>query len=150
MFAQDVMLYYKKALGGLYMKHSVIFSKIGNNWDNALPLGNGCLGAMIYYNKGKLFAPLNHYEIYYNIREDVLPKDKLNKFIPTETPGRIHTETVERADRNRPSGQEPYCDFRTDKRYVFDQNDYGIDSYSGSYPSTGNLVYSFDKNIDSR
>ena len=59
------------------MKHSITFTNTDNKWDNALPLGNGCFGAMVYYEKNRLYMPMNHYEIYYNISDTVLPKDKL-------------------------------------------------------------------------
>jgi len=49
------------------MKHAVVFKNCSNHWDNALPLGNGVFGGMVYYNGTKMFMPLNHYEVYYNI-----------------------------------------------------------------------------------
>ena len=58
------------------MKHSVFFQNADNHWDNALPLGNGCFGAMLFFEENKLFMPLNHYEVYYNIKETVLPEDQ--------------------------------------------------------------------------
>ena len=59
------------------MKHSVVFKNQTNKWDTALLLGNGIFGAMLFYEKNKLFMPMNHYEVYYNISSEVLPKDKL-------------------------------------------------------------------------
>lgn len=55
------------------MKHSVFFNNAENHWDNALPLGNGVFGTMLYFEGGTLYMPLNHYEVYYNINDSVLP-----------------------------------------------------------------------------
>ena len=54
------------------MKHSVLFQNADNHGDNALPLGNGVFGAMLYYEDGTLHMPLNHYEVYYNIGDSVV------------------------------------------------------------------------------
>ena len=47
------------------MKHSVVYTNTDSHWDNALPLGNGVYGAMLYYEKNVLHMPTNHYEVYY-------------------------------------------------------------------------------------
>ena len=46
------------------MKHSVVYTNTDSHWDNALPLGNGVYGAMLYYEKNVLHMPTNHYEVY--------------------------------------------------------------------------------------
>jgi len=131
----------------IFLKHSVLFDNVSNRWDNALPLGNGCFGAMMYYKNNYLYMFMNHYEVYYNIKETVLPDDILKTYVPSNQPGKFHDETFDRAERNNQNCKEPYCDFRTDIVNAFDQDDYGIMGYSGSYPSTGNIKFSFSDTL---
>lgn len=137
------------------MKHSIIFTNTDNKWDNALPLGNGCFGSMVYYEKNKMYMNMNHYEVYYNIRENVLPEDMLKAYNPYYADGYIHDRAVEIADINQPSGDEPYCHYGTvrtteketpeslKKAYDVVKVSYGVGKFSGSYPATGNLKYEF-------
>ena len=88
--------------------HSIIFKNCENSWKNALPLGNGCFGAMAFWQDGSLSLPLNHYEVYYNISSAVLPEDKLKAASASADPGSVHRSYRERADRNQPKEGEPF------------------------------------------
>ena len=48
-------------------KHRISFTGVETGWHNALPLGNGRMGAMVYYRDGKLCIALNHYDCYYHV-----------------------------------------------------------------------------------
>lgn len=48
-------------------KHRICFTGVETGWYNALPLGNGRIGAMVYYREGKLCIALNHYDCYYHV-----------------------------------------------------------------------------------
>ena len=48
-------------------KHRISFAGVETGWHNALPLGNGRMGAMVYYRDGKLCIALNHYDCYYHV-----------------------------------------------------------------------------------
>lgn len=48
-------------------KHRICFRDVETGWYNALPLGNGRMGAMVYYRGGKLCIALNHYDCYYHV-----------------------------------------------------------------------------------
>lgn len=136
------------------MKHTVIFKDIENHWDNALPLGNGVLGAMLYYEQDRLFVPLNHYEVYYNIDDSVLPSstaeadqaliDKATETLGTpEFPyGKLHAERRKVADENAVEGA-PFCEYRVTRQQATDVANYGIATLKNSYPMTGDLSYSF-------
>ncbi|MBR2972739.1 MAG: hypothetical protein IKC41_00870 [Clostridia bacterium] len=126
------------------MKHSVIFKNTDNHWDNALPLGNGVLGAMLYFEKGTLNMPLNHYEIYYNIGKNVLPEDILAAMPEEKNPGRKLAEITARADANLPIGNEPYVKHGSRKEDVFKEGRFGRDKAARSYPKTGNFKFNFD------
>ena len=84
------------------MKHSVRFDNCENHWDNALPLGNGVFGCMLFYERARLHMPMNHYEVYYNISDTVLPDDILASMPECDEPGAIHNQCRQRADRNMP------------------------------------------------
>lgn len=129
------------------MKHSITFNNVDNNWDNALPLGNGCFGCMVYFKNHKLNIPMNHYEVYYNIEKDVLPQDKLKAYMESDSPGTLHEKYKQRADDNQPLQNEPFCNYGSDKKNAFDKNNYGIVGFSGSYPATGNLSFNFSDSL---
>ena len=97
------------------MKHSVVFDGCDNHWDNALPFGNGVFGCMLFYEDDRLYMPMNHYEVYYNISKRVLPEDIYNATGISNTPGALHKSVRERADFNRPPEGQPFCLYRTDR-----------------------------------
>ena len=125
------------------MKHFILFEHCGNKWDNALPLGNGCFGAMLYYNNDVLYMPMNHYEVYYNVSGRVLPEDKLANRVPAKEPGLLHREYVDKANGNQPVGNEPYSYYRVKKEESLKNPGYGVYKFSGSYPATGDLEFYF-------
>jgi hypothetical protein len=44
---------------------TVAFDNAPSGWNEALPLGNGHFGGMVYFEDGRLTMALNHYEVYY-------------------------------------------------------------------------------------
>ena len=138
------------------MKHSVFFKNRDNKWDNALPLGNGCFGSMLYFEDHTLYMPMNHYEVYYNIAQNVLPADILkSKQDPSamtanageEQYGAAHRIFKNRADANQPKGEEPFQYYRSDSCDAMNPEPYAIGGFSGSYPMTGDLVYTFAETL---
>ncbi len=127
------------------MKHSIIFENRDNKWDNALPLGNGCFGAMLYFEDKKLHMPMNHYEIYYNIEKNTLPADKLKNTPPSDEPGGRFGRFLTQAYANEPTGDEPFCDYYVKRKNLHDSSYVSIDKFSSSYPATGNLTFHFDE-----
>jgi len=125
--------------------HSVVFENCENSWKNALPLGNGCFGAMAFWQNNCLSLPMNHYEVYYNIAENVLPKDQLRAKKICEEPGAIYKSHYDRALRNQPQGEEPFFYFRLDKENF--SNNSTARFISGSHPSTGELELKFSKEV---
>ncbi len=133
-----------------FSRHTVTFKNQENHWDNALPLGNNCFGSMLYYEDQKLYMPMNHYEVYYNVGTNVLPKDiyaALQKQEQTEgtsfAPGEPHRTYRKRADANQPKGKEPFTLYRTDSAVALNEEPYYLEGCSGSHPMTGDLVYHF-------
>ena len=125
----------------IYM-HSIIFKNRENDWKNALPIGNGCFGAMAFFENNTISLPTNHYEVYYNIEENVLPADMLRATPEESEPGKLHKSYRDRADRNAPREGEPFYYYRLDKdKPVSDSTA----SFSGSYPATGELKLILDE-----
>ena len=134
------------------MKHNVIFDNCENHWDNALPLGNGTLGCMPFYEKEKLYMPINHYEVYYTSGENTLPpvvqpQELEPKGDPVDNPGEIHADFYRRAVANEPPEGEPFCSYRTDRELSFKKKPYGVFKFSNSYPLSGELVFSFSDKL---
>lgn len=125
------------------MNHIVKFSNCFNNWSNALPLGNGVMGAMVFYEDGVLHIPVNHYEVYYYRTDEAFPEDMLENFCPPEKPGeQVHADYVQRAVRNQPPDGEPFIRYQHERTQK--PNEYNVCSFSNSHPSTGELRFVFD------
>ena len=142
------------------MKHSVLFDNADNHWDNALPLGNGVFGTMLYFEEGTLYMPLNHYEIYYNISDSVLPSsfaeedakfvEEAQKILGTsEYPyGKMHESRRNMADKNNAVTDEPFCEYRVSREQAKREQAYGITPLSNTYPMTGDLSFAFSPALD--
>lgn len=119
--------------------HGIRFENCENDWQNGLPIGNGVFGSLIYYKENKLFMPLNHYEIYYNISKSVLPKDILAATPVCENPGETLTARRIKAKQNGDGDNGLFSMYN-----VHRNNEASfLKEFSGSYPQTGELIYSF-------
>ena len=124
------------------MKHSVMFKNSENHWDNGLPLGNGCFGTMVYFEKNELYMPMNHYEVYYNIEKNVIPKQRALAMAEAENPGKDHEERIKLALENVPPEGEPFSLYRGPRKNTYNRDSYTSNLYS-SYPQTGDLKFNF-------
>ena len=122
--------------------HSILFKNCENNWQNALPLGNGIFGAMAYYRNKTLSLPFNHYEVYYNTKAAVLPEDILARTPIDKNPGELRRSYEARADRNQPEAGESFTYFRLDKAKARPYHAKVADT-GESYPQTGELHFHF-------
>lgn len=140
------------------MKHAITFKNQVNHWDNGLPLGNGVFGCMVYYDKHRLHIPMNHYEVYYNIRENVLPEDQLKALPEITDPGSVRRQRTEIANGNTPKPGEPFYYYRQARNPSAENSGkvgslqssgsaYAISQFSGSYPATGNMTFSFAESL---
>ena len=123
------------------MAHIIRFANCENNWMNALPLGNGVFGAMVFYEDGVLSLPMNHYEVYYNISDKVLPKDQLAQTPDFANPGNWHREWVGLAEKNKAKEDQAHCFYG--KRDRSTPADYVGVGLANSYPVTGELCFRF-------
>jgi hypothetical protein len=53
--------------------HDLVFSALPSRWDEALPMGNGAVGALVWQNDGKLRLSLDRADLW-----DLRPMDNLN------------------------------------------------------------------------
>ena len=127
------------------MKHSVHFNNQDNTWDNALPMGNGCFGGMIYHEDNVLHMFMNHYEVYHFVRKNVLPDDIRKGYKPPKEKGLAYQRYCKQADANQPKDGEPFCYYREDAAEAFDPEPYAEASFYSSNPSTGELQFFFDE-----
>ena len=124
------------------MKHSVNFRNCPITWDNALPIGNGNFGAMLYFDEDKLYMPMNHYEVYYTSSDKPFPNDRLENMPLLDNPGELHRSFKERADRNQPPEGEPFISYRTDRALLNKKKDqYGAGKWYGVHPATGDFIF---------
>ena len=122
------------------MKHTILFNGCDNHWDNALPFGNGVFGCMLFYEKDRLYMPMNHYEVYYNISSEVLPDDIYATGKESDTPGSDWQMLRAKADGNQPPEGEPFCQYGSTRDSKPKASNVGA---FPSYPCTGELIFTF-------
>lgn len=122
--------------------HQILFDGVENDWYNALPLGNGRMGAMIFRKGNAVHIALNHYDCYYRI----LSCGKGKTFDDPARRERTYGELcgmVEEARRGE--GYE-------DSHYVYTLNPQGEEGrprYGGSsYPSAGEILLRISPRVD--
>lgn len=130
------------------MKHCVHFDNCNVTWDQALPLGNGNYGAMLFFEDDRLHMALNHYDVYYTRSDIVFPEDFVQPQGEMAVPGYRHKLFYDRAVRNIPKDDAtPYYYFRKDVNDL-NNSEYATNSFGESHPSTGELIYSFSNAIN--
>ena len=85
---------------------------------------------MLYLEDGTLYMPLNHYEIYYNISDSVLPSSYAEtdaKFVkearetlgtPEFLYGKMHESRRKMADNNNAVTDEPHAEYRVTREQL--------------------------------
>lgn len=124
------------------MKHQISFRDVETGWDNALPLGNGKMGASIYYKDRSLYVALNHYDCYYQILQQYAKDDEPLDSELSYAEMRMLTDSA----RKEPDYERSH--------YIRTLNP-GVDQkrpqYEGSsHPQGGELVITFSEKVDIR
>lgn len=128
--------------------HEISFLDVSNDWDTALPVGNGRLGGMVFRRDRELHIAVNHYDCYYR----VLPKlhgEGEQGGQTFQDPARFvetYQELCRRADLVRgEDGAERSHYART----LHPAQGTGRPSYRGaSYPLGGELLLVLDERVD--
>lgn len=120
-------------------KHRVCFRDVETGWYNALPVGNGRMGAMVYYRDGKLCVALNHYDCYYHVLAQYAKSDQETDTGVFDDPARkekTYGELRKIVDKAREqTGYERSHYLRT-----LNPESVGRPAYSGSsYPQGGEI-----------
>lgn len=128
--------------------HEICFRDIPNDWDNALPVGNGRLGAMVFRQGSVLHIALNHYDCYYQVLPG-LNKEPGQGGQTFQDPARM-TETYEelcrRADAARERGDTAYSHY---VRTLHPNRGTGRPSYRGvCYPPGGEVLLEMSGTVD--
>lgn len=86
--------------------HKIIFDQVETGWHNALPLGNGRMGAMVFFRDNTIHLALNHYDCYY---QNLYTRRKQTEKVPGERYRQLceiaenarHQKEVERSHYNQ-------------------------------------------------
>lgn len=118
--------------------HEICFSGVPNDWNSALPLGNGRMGAMVFVQEHVLHVALNHYDCYYQSGGGQTFQDPA-RFAET------YQELCRRAEQVR--GRE--AAERSHYARTLHPSTGGRPSYQGaSYPMGGELLLTLDDSVD--
>ena len=123
------------------MSHHITFDGVYNNWNNALPLGNGKMGAMVFFKDHSLHIALNHYDCYYSILPRYTKKDTGAK--PKR---RTYDAICEMVDKERAEAEI--------SRTTYTQTLYPVQkdsrpTYNGSsFPVAGEIVLKLCEELD--
>lgn len=131
------------------MEHKICFQDIETGWHNALPLGNGKMGAMVYYMDRSLHIALNNYDCYYHILPQYAKcqEGKLNAAFDDPARRKKTYEDI-KAAAEKASGGEDYS--RTHYlRTLNPSESVKRPLYKGgSYPQGGELTVQFSEKVD--
>ena len=122
------------------MIHRITFRDVETGWYNALPLGNGKMGAMVWYRDRALHIAMNHYDCYYQVFKG---SGNTGFDDPARREDR-YEEIRERIDRER---QKP--DYgRSHYARILNPPSDGRPRYTGgSYPQGGEIVLPFSEEV---
>lgn len=131
--------------------HQIVFRDVTNDWHNALPVGNGRTGAMVFFKEGILHIALNNYDCYYHIlpKHTAGNKEDKSKRQTFDDPARI-TKTyeelcrfVEEAKKEADYGRAHYL------KILHPELMSERPSYKGSsYPIGGEILIYLDESVD--
>lgn len=131
------------------MGHRISFSNVETGWYNALPLGNGKFGAMVYIQNHRLHVAMNQYDCYYHVLAQYAK----------------HCEGTENGAFDDPARKEK--SFEEIKKLTDEarnQSDYAYSHYlrtlnpgsgksrplyqGGSYPQAGEVILAFSEKVN--
>lgn len=80
--------------------HQILFDGVETGWHNALPLGSGKMGAMVFFEKNTLHIALNHYDCYYQILSRYAQREEQ----PVSEPGKRYRQLQKITEDARAKG----------------------------------------------
>ncbi|NJD03669.1 MAG: sugar phosphorylase [Ruminiclostridium sp.] len=126
--------------------HKICYKNTLSRWDEALPLGNGHFGAMVYNNQEGLVYAVNHYDVYYRrlyLYCDWFKDEKKEK--PTDT---SQYEIIQ--ERALKAHGDPADPAHYNYNFVFFpemKESYGVERSGSTQPFTGELHILLDESV---
>ena len=118
----------------------ISFEGMENHWNTALPLGNGKMGGMVFFEQKTLHIALNHYDCYY----PVLPRYAKKKEMPAVD---TYKDICARVDQAR---REPGYEYSHYNNILHPVLPGSRPSYSTtSYPMAGEILLPLTMDMDS-
>lgn len=139
--------------------HKISFTDTENGWYNALPIGNGKMGAMVFFDGEKLHIAMNQYDCYYQILSEYA-KDHTNTDLGTfkdpakeEKNYRDICAIVDNARKNTDYQKMHYTNLLHGKITSAGVNKSNADKIrpknkSTAYPDAGEVILSFSWEVD--
>jgi len=124
--------------------HEIKFNNVYNFWNNALPLGNGRMGAMVFFENHEMHIAMNHYDCYYDLFTPSI--EQKSKPTAKSKPPQTY-ETL----------SEMFGTLRHDPDYQYDHYIKQFNPQAGSirpqynttsYPMSGEIVIKLDPSLD--
>lgn len=141
--------------------HEICFRDVENDWDSALPVGNGRIGAMVFYKNHVLHIALNHYDCYYQALPKLKKKteeerekeagEKQGSFSARafEDPAKFretYEELCRLADTARESGDTSFCHYARTLHPIAENS---RPNYKGtSYPMGGEYLLTLNVKVN--
>ena len=128
--------------------HEICFQDVPNDWDSALPIGNGRMGAMVFLRGHVLHIAMNHYDCYYRVLPGLDGK-KDSSGQTFQDPARFvetYEELCRRADEAR---KEEGAERSHYGRTLHPASNPGRPSYRGAcYPVGGEVLLTLKDEVD--
>lgn len=128
--------------------HEICFRDVPNDWDSALPVGNGRMGAMVFVQDHVLHIAVNHYDCYYHVLPGLHGK-QAHRGQTFQDPARFvetYEELCRRADAVRKEADAARSHYA---RTLHPVQGTGRPAYRGaSYPQGGEVLLALDERVD--
>lgn len=128
--------------------HKISYLNTVSQWDEALPLGNGHFGAMLYHDQKRMICATNHYDVHYkkwHMYSASAANEKKKDPVPDTSRYEQVAEAARKAhaDANDP-GYVNYNAVMQPEMREF----YGMDRRGSSNPVTGEIQFDFDPRME--
>jgi hypothetical protein len=126
--------------------HKVIYENAPSGWNEALPLGNGHFGGMVYFEDNRLTMAMNHYEVYYKKLHRYSHKSRSGTGRDYSKQAGMTFGELKRltADKYRDPAQDSYFSYRESLGYSWNETRYGKPAGGSSHYPTGEIQLLLD------
>lgn len=129
--------------------HQITYKNAPSDWDEALPIGNGHFGAMIYQDQSRLVCASNHYDVHYKKRYMYSKKYHYEK-LAEQTGQSVRESQIDyfknlkkEALRVHENKDDPAYSYYTALMNPYMREGYGVDRQGAANPVSGEIIYRF-------